>query len=57
MGYHYMMKQVPKGPVLRSFIFNHMIHHRAQLGMYLRLLDVAVPESYGPTADSAQQGK
>ena len=34
--------------------FGQMIHHRAQLGMYLRLLDVAVPESYGPTADSGQ---
>jgi uncharacterized damage-inducible protein DinB len=54
MGDHYFMKQVPKGPVLRSFVFSHMIHHRAQLGMYLRLLDVAVPESYGPTADSGQ---
>jgi uncharacterized damage-inducible protein DinB len=31
--------------------FNHMIHHRAQLAMYLRLNDVAVPPLYGPSAD------
>ena len=30
---------------------DHMIHHRAQLGVYLRLLDVPVPQSFGPTAD------
>ncbi len=42
---------MPKGAVLRSFIFNHNVHHRAQLGMYLRLLDVPVPGHYGPTAD------
>ena len=42
---------MPKGAVLRSFIFNHMIHHRAQLGVYLRMLDVPVPAHYGPSAD------
>ncbi len=41
----------PKGPVLRGFVFNHLIHHRAQLGVYLRLLDVPLPGTYGPTAD------
>jgi uncharacterized damage-inducible protein DinB len=30
---------------------NHLIHHRAQLGVYLRLLDVPVPATYGPSAD------
>ena len=30
---------------------DHMIHHRAQLGVYLRLLDVPVPATFGPTAD------
>lgn len=30
---------------------NHLVHHRAQLGVYLRLLDVPVPSMYGPTAD------
>lgn len=36
---------------VRSMFFNHMIHHRAQLGMYLRLNDIAVPSIYGPSAD------
>jgi uncharacterized damage-inducible protein DinB len=35
-------------------IFNHMIHHRAQLCVYFRLNDVAVPGLYGPSADEAQ---
>lgn len=42
---------MPKGAVLRGFILDHMIHHRAQLGVYLRLLDVPVPQTFGPTAD------
>ena len=42
---------LPKGVVLRTFIMDHMIHHRAQLGVCLRLLDVPVPQSFGPTAD------
>lgn len=42
---------MPKAAVLRSFIFNHNVHHRAQLGLYLRLLDVPVPGHYGPSAD------
>jgi len=37
--------------VLRSFVMNHMIHHRAQLGVYLRLNDISVPATYGPSAD------
>lgn len=41
----------PKQGVLRSFVLNHLIHHRAQLGVYLRLLDVPVPGVYGPSAD------
>lgn len=41
----------PRWAVLRLTILNHMIHHRAQLGIYLRLLDLTVPQSYGPTAD------
>jgi uncharacterized damage-inducible protein DinB len=41
----------PKIAVLRSFVMNHSIHHRAQLGVYLRLNDVPVPAIYGPTAD------
>lgn len=42
---------LPKVVVLRSFCFNHLIHHRAQLGVYLRLLNIPLPGSYGPTAD------
>jgi len=42
----------PRGSVLRSFVLNHSIHHRAQLGLYLRMLDVPVPAMYGPTADT-----
>jgi uncharacterized damage-inducible protein DinB len=42
---------MPKTAVLRSFVLSHIIHHRAQLGVYLRLLEVPVPATYGPTAD------
>ena len=38
-------------PILRSFVLSHNIHHRAQLGVYLRLNDVPVPSIYGPSAD------
>ena len=44
---------MPKIAVLRSFIMNHMIHHRAQLGVYLRLNDIPVPSIYGPSADES----
>lgn len=42
---------LPRIAVLRGFILNHMIHHRAQLCVYLRLNDVPVPGLYGPSAD------
>lgn len=42
---------MPKVAVLRSFVFNHTVHHRAQLGVYLRLLNIPLPGSYGPSAD------
>jgi uncharacterized damage-inducible protein DinB len=42
---------LPRSAVYRSFALNHLIHHRAQLGVYLRLLDVPVPGMYGPSAD------
>ncbi|HXT74166.1 MAG TPA: DinB family protein [Candidatus Angelobacter sp.] len=42
---------LPKVAVLRGFVMNHMIHHRAQLGVYLRLNNVPVPSIYGPSAD------
>ena len=44
---------LPRAAVLRSFVLSHLIHHRAQLGVYLRLRDVPLPPSYGPTADTA----
>ena len=42
---------LPRGAVLRSFVLNHNIHHRAHLCVYLRLNDVPVPALYGPSAD------
>ena len=42
---------MPKTAVLRSFVLSHLIHHRGQLSVYLRLLDVPVPSIYGPSAD------
>ena len=42
---------MPKIAVLRTWVMNHAIHHRAQLGVYLRLNDVSVPSVYGPSAD------
>jgi len=42
---------MPRVAVIRSFVMNHTIHHRAQLGVYLRLNDIPVPGMYGPTAD------
>jgi uncharacterized damage-inducible protein DinB len=40
-----------RAAILRSLLFNHWYHHRGQLVVYLRLLDVPVPSVYGPTAD------
>lgn len=42
---------LPRISVLRSFVMNHLIHHRGQLTVYLRLKDVPLPPIYGPTAD------
>ena len=47
---------MPRVAVLRSVILNHLIHHRAQLSVYLRLMDVAVPGMYGPSADDPPFG-
>ena len=44
----------PRYMALRGLALNHMVHHRAQLGLYLRLLDEKVPSMYGPTADTKQ---
>ena len=45
---------LPRWQVYRRWGMNHMVHHRAQLGVYLRLLDVPVPGTYGPSADAPQ---
>lgn len=45
-----VLMTMPRGAVLRQNI-NHLIHHRGQLSVYLRLLEVPVPSIYGPTAD------
>src|SRR5450432_288214 len=42
---------MPRVTVVRSMVFNHIIHHRAQLGVYYRMNNVPVPSSYGPSAD------
>ena len=42
---------MPKVAVIRGFVMNHVIHHRGQLSVYLRLLNVPVPSIYGPSAD------
>lgn len=41
----------PKAMVMRNFVLNHMIHHRAQLTVYFRMLGVPVPSIYGPSGD------
>ncbi len=51
-GGHKVMT-MPRVAVLRSVVMNHLIHHRAQLGVYLRLNDVAIPGMYGPSADES----
>ena len=47
------MMTLPRAAVVRSFVINHIIHHRAQLGVYLRLNDIPVPSVYGPSADES----
>ena len=49
----------PKAAVFRDFALSHVIHHRGQLSVYLRLLNIPVPGSYGPSADEQppDQGK
>lgn len=42
---------MPKVAVMRSFVLNHMVHHRGQLSVYLRMLGVKIPSIYGPSGD------
>ncbi len=51
-----VLMTLPKAAVIRSFVMNHLIHHRAQLGVYLRMNDVPVPSIYGPSADETPPG-
>ena len=44
---------MPRIAVVRTFVMNHLIHHRGQFSVYLRLKDVPVPQTYGPTADES----
>ena len=48
-----VMMTAPRKDAIRDMIIHHAIHHRGQLTVYLRLLDQAVPGTYGPTADGA----
>lgn len=43
--------EMMKIQVLRGFVFNHIVHHRGQLSVYLRMNDIPVPALYGPSAD------
>ncbi len=57
LSLHYKGKPVmsmPRASVLRGMVMNHLIHHRAQLGVYLRLNDIPVPGMYGPSADDGR---
>ena len=48
-----VLLEMPKAMVIRSMVLNHLIHHRGQLSVYLRLNDVPLPSVYGPSADEA----
>jgi len=48
-----VLMAMPRIAVYRGFVMNHLIHHRAQVAVYLRMLDVPVPSIYGPSADEA----
>ncbi len=46
--------ELPRAAVVRTMMLSHIVHHRGQLSVYLRLLDVPLPMVYGPTADQAR---
>jgi uncharacterized damage-inducible protein DinB len=48
-----VMLKMPKAGVIRSLLMNHLIHHRGQCSVYLRLKNVPVPSIYGPSADES----
>lgn len=47
-----VMVEMPRMGVIRTLLLNHLIHHRGQLSVYLRLKDVPLPSIYGPSADT-----
>ncbi len=47
-----LILEMPRVGVVRTLLLNHVIHHRGQLSVYLRLLNVPLPSIYGPTADT-----
>jgi uncharacterized damage-inducible protein DinB len=47
-----VLSAAPRASMVKVMFFHHLIHHRAQLGVYLRLLNVPVPGIYGPSADA-----
>ena len=49
--------ELPRKTAIRQMVLNHIIHHRAQLTVYLRLLEVPVPGLYGPSADEIKHVK
>lgn len=46
-----VLMSMPKVAVIRGFLMSHNVHHRGQLSVYLRMCDVPVPQTYGPSAD------
>ena len=50
-----IITSMPRIAVLRGMVMNHMIHHRGQLSVYLRLNEIPVPGLYGPSADEQQR--
>jgi uncharacterized damage-inducible protein DinB len=46
-----LVVEMPRMGVIRTLLMNHLIHHRGQLSVYLRLQNVPLPSIYGPTAD------
>jgi uncharacterized damage-inducible protein DinB len=45
--------ELPRVFVLRGMVLNHILHHRGQLSVYLRMKDVPLPATYGPSADES----
>lgn len=51
----HVILDVPKAVAIRGMALNHLYHHRAQLSVYLRLLDIPIPGMYGPSADDIRK--